>query len=44
VKSSGADQPREFKLRLMPSTGQWFINDILALGDIRIPVSDDPWA
>lgn len=44
VKSSGADQPREFKLRLKPSTGQWFINDILALGDIRIPVSDDPWA
>ena len=44
VKSSGADTEREFKLRLKPSTGQWFIRDFLALADIRIPVEADPWA
>ncbi len=44
VKSSGADSPRPIKLRLKPSTGQWFINDIQCLSDIRIPVASDPWA
>ncbi|MBQ3182860.1 MAG: hypothetical protein IJB57_04255 [Clostridia bacterium] len=44
VKSSGADSPRGIKLRKKPSTGQWFLNDIQCLSDIRIPVVDDPWA
>ncbi len=44
VKSSGADSPRGIKLRKKPSTGQWFLNDIQCLSDIRIPVADDPWA
>lgn len=44
VKSSGADSPRGIKLRKKPSTGQWFLNDIQCLSDIRIPIADDPWA
>lgn len=44
VTSGGADNPRPIKLRKKPSTGQWFLNDIQCLADIRIPVEDDPWA
>lgn len=44
VSSSGADSDREVKLRKKPSTGQWFVTEILALSDIRIPTKDDPWA
>lgn len=44
VKSGGADSPRPIKLRKKPSTGQWFLNDIQCLSDIRIPVEEDPWA
>ena len=44
VVSSGADSPRPVKLRLKPSTNQWFINDIECLSDIRVPASEDPWA
>lgn len=44
VTSSGADSERPIKLRKKPSTGQWFINDIQCLADMRIPVSEDPWA
>ena len=44
VKSSGADNMRQIKLRKKPSTGQWFLNDIQCLSDIRIPVEEDPWA
>lgn len=44
VTSSGADSPRQIKLRKKPSTGQWFLNDIQCLSDIRVPVSEDPWA
>lgn len=44
VQSSGADSPRPIKLRKKPSTGQWFINDIQCLSDIRIPAAQDPWA
>ena len=44
VQSSGADSLRPVKLRKKPSTGQWFINDIQCLTDIRIPKSADPWA
>ena len=32
------------KLRKKPSTGQWFLNDIQCLADIRVPVEEDPWA
>lgn len=44
VKSGGADTPRPIKLRKKPSTGQWFLNEIQCLSDIRIPKSEDPWA
>ena len=44
VTSGGADNPRPVKLRKKPSTGQWFLNDIQCLSDIRVPVSEDPWA
>ena len=44
VKSGGADNPRPIKLRKKPSTGQWFLNDIQCLSDIRLPKSDDKWA
>ncbi|MBQ7612921.1 MAG: hypothetical protein IJU92_07620 [Spirochaetaceae bacterium] len=44
VQSGGADSPRPIKLRLKPSTGQWFLNDIQCLSDIRVPKEADPWA
>ena len=44
VTSGGADNPRPIKLRKKPSTGQWFLNDIQCLADIRVPASKDPWA
>ena len=44
VTSGGADNPRPVKLRKKPSTGHWFLNDIQCLADIRVPVSEDPWA
>ena len=44
VTSGGADNPRPIKLRQKPSTGQWFLNDIQCLAEIRVPVADDPWA
>lgn len=44
VTSSGADSPRQIKLRKKPSTGQWFLNEIMCLSDIRVPVESDPWA
>ncbi len=44
VTSSGADNPRPIKLRKKPSTGQWFLNDIQCLSDIKLPASDDKWA
>ena len=44
VTSGGADNPRPIKLRKKPSTGQWFLNDIQCLADIRVPVAADPWA
>lgn len=44
VKSAGADDMRSIKLRKKPSTGEWFLNDIQCLSDIRIPASDDKWA
>ena len=44
VKSSGADHLRSIKLRCKASTGQWFLNDIQCLSDIRLPQEIDPWA
>jgi len=44
VKSGGADNPRPIKLRKKPSTGEWFLNDIQCLGDIRLPKCEDKWA
>ena len=44
VTSGGADNPRPIKLRKKPSTGQWFLNDIQCLADIRVPKEEDPWA
>lgn len=44
VTSGGADNPRPIKLRKKPSTGQWFLNDIQCLSEIRVPVAEDPWA
>ncbi len=44
VTSAGADSPRQIKLRRKPSTGQWFINELMCLSDIRVPVAQDPWA
>ncbi len=44
VKSAGADSPRQIKLRKKPSTGQWFLNEIQCLGEIRTPAAADPWA
>lgn len=43
LKSGGADSPRVVKLRKKESTGQWFLNDIQFLGEIRTPASADPW-
>lgn len=44
ILSSGADNPREIKLREKPSSGQWFLWENYLLADIRAPKSDDPWA
>ena len=44
VKSGGADNPSSIKLRKKPSTGQWFLNDIQCLSDIRPPAAKDDWA
>ena len=44
VTSSGADNPRQIKLRQKKSTGQWFLNDIQCLSDIRLPVASNPSA
>lgn len=44
VTSAGADSPRGIKLRKKPSTGQWFLNEIQCLSDIRVPTAEDPWA
>ena len=41
--SGGADNPRTVKLRQKKSTGEWFLNEIQFLSDIRLPASADPW-
>lgn len=42
LKSSGADSPRQVKLRQKGS--QWFLWEQFLLADIRIPAEEDPWA
>ena len=44
ISSSGADSPRQLKLRTKPSTGQWFLWEQFLLSDIRQPAAADPWA
>lgn len=44
VTSGGADNPRPIKLRKKPSTGEWFLNDIQCLADVRPPKVEDKWA
>lgn len=44
LRSAGADSQRPIKLRKKPSTGEWFLNEIACLADIRTPKSSDPWA
>jgi hypothetical protein len=44
MKSTGADTPREIRMRHKPSTNQWFVEDQMLLADIRVPVAADPWA
>ena len=44
VKSGGSDNPSSIKFRKKPSTGQWFLNDIQCLSDIRLPNAKDDWA
>ena len=43
LTSSGADNPRPVKLRKKPSTGEWFLNEIQFLSDIRLPANQDKW-
>ena len=43
VRSGGADTERPIKLRQKPSTGEWFLNDIQCLSDIRLPANQDKW-
>ncbi|MDR1692504.1 MAG: hypothetical protein LBR72_04035 [Oscillospiraceae bacterium] len=44
ICSSGADAPREIKLREKPSGAQWFLWENYLLSDIREPNANDPWA
>ena len=44
LQSAGADSLRQIKFRRKPSTGQWFLNEIQCLSDIRTPAAADPWA
>ena len=43
LKSGGADSLRPIKLRKKASTGEWFLNEIQFLSDIRVPASQDAW-
>lgn len=44
LQSSGSDMLREVRVRLKPSTKQWFLWEMYQLSDIRIPKKDDSWA
>lgn len=43
IRSSGADNPREIKLRQKADSGAWYLWEIYLLSDIRQPKSADPW-
>lgn len=43
INSGGADSPRTIKLRQKKSTGEWFLNEVQCLSDIRTPANEDPW-
>lgn len=43
VRSGGADSERFIKLRQKGSTGEWFLNEIQCLSDIRTPANENPW-
>ena len=42
IKSSGADTPRQIKMRAKGDT--WYLWEQFLLPDIRIPAAQDPWA
>lgn len=42
VRSSGADFPRQVKMRMKGK--QWFLWEQFLLPDIRVPAQADPWA
>ena len=44
MQSTGADSKREIRMRLKPSTNQWFVEDQMLLAGIRMPEALDPWA
>lgn len=44
LQSSGADSPRPVQIRKKESSGQWFLWDQMLLSEIRVPVSENPWA
>lgn len=43
LTSSGADSPRQLVMRSKPSTGQWFLWEIMLLSQIREAAANDPW-
>lgn len=43
LRSGGADNPREIKLRLAKD-GKWYLWEQMILSGIRAPASSDPWA
>lgn len=43
IRSGGADNPREIKLRQKGTGGQWFLWENFLLSDIRQPKEADPW-
>jgi len=44
LQSSGAESDRYIKLKLKPSTGEWFIYEPFIMVGVRRPDSMDPWA
>ena len=43
IKSSGADTPRQVKMRAKGGA-TWYLWEQFLLPDIRIPAEQDPWA
>ena len=44
LTSSGADSPRQIKLRKQGSTGKWFLWEQFVMVGIKTPKEADPWA